>query len=106
LALFCFLERVLLWPWTVILSIFVSQVAMITAVSYHAWCDLQYFIFFGWIGIWIQGFILAKQAATPPTHFALVILKMESPKLLAWAGLNLDPPISASWVTGAWQDIS
>jgi hypothetical protein len=43
-------------------------------------------------GVWTQGFTLAKQVlatwATPPVHFALVILEMGSPELFLQADLK------------------
>jgi hypothetical protein len=48
--------------------------------------------------VWTQGFILSNQAspswATPPAHFALVILEMRSWELFVQAGLKLlsQPP--------------
>jgi hypothetical protein len=42
-------------------------------------------------GLHLQASSLLLQP-TPPVHFALVILEMESLKLFAWASLNLDLP--------------
>jgi hypothetical protein len=50
-------------------------------------------IFFeGRTGIWTQSFELDKQELTPPIHFSLVILEMESQELFAWASLKHEPP--------------
>jgi hypothetical protein len=44
-------------------------------------------------GVWTQGFMLAKQVpyhlTTPPVHFALVVLEMETHKLFVQDGLEL-----------------
>jgi hypothetical protein len=49
-------------------------------------------LFFGGTGIWTYGFTLAQQHstawATPPVHFALVILETDSLELFARAGLE------------------
>jgi hypothetical protein len=76
------------------------------------------FSFFFLVGLGFEPRALHLQSrhstawATPPVHFALVILEMWSHELLAWAGLRVILLISASQVaritglqvctTGAW----
>jgi hypothetical protein len=52
-------------------------------------------------------FPLAKQVlyhlSHTPVHFSLVILEMESQKLLAWAGFELRSSLSASQVAEIWD---
>jgi hypothetical protein len=57
---------------------------------------LLHTLFFCGTGIWTQGFVLESRCsifwATPPVHFAVIILEMGSLELFPGLALNLGPP--------------
>jgi hypothetical protein len=53
--------------------------------------DTVYFFWWDWLGFELLSFVLVKPLlATPPVHFALVVLEMGS--LMNYLASNTDPP--------------